>query len=96
MSLEFIDCPKCSKRVRSDAVTCHRCGNRINVTEGAEAATGGYSEDDDFEYDEYLKEEFGTNVKPRSIKPIYFVVAWLLILAFLLPYILYLVQILQQ
>ena len=67
--LEFIDCPRCGKRVASSAKTCHHCERMRNKTvsvvddrdaEAHHAANfGGYdASQDDFDYDEFLSEEF--------------------------------------
>jgi len=67
--LEFIDCPRCGKRVAKTAKTCHHCERvqRKNVStidendaESHQAANfGGYdASQDDFDYDEFLSDEF--------------------------------------
>lgn len=67
--LEFIDCPRCGKRVAKTAKTCHHC-ERLRLTikpavddhddESHHAANyGGYdASQDDFDYDEFLSDEF--------------------------------------
>ncbi len=67
--LEFIDCPRCGKRVASSAKTCHHCERlqrksvgTIEESDGEAhhaANYGGYDDlQDDFDYDEFLAEEF--------------------------------------
>ncbi len=67
--LEFIDCPRCGKRVAKSAKTCHHC-ERLRRTnqpdvddhdaESHQAANfGGYdASQDDFDYNEFMSEEF--------------------------------------
>lgn len=106
--LEFMDCPNCSKRIRVDAVRCHKCGLSINdddrphtsskrrpanrepstnsEAEGAPeqaAVYGGYdAKEDDFDYDEFLEEEFG---KPKKKRNFWYYVAWVVLASLLLP-----------
>lgn len=96
-NLEFRTCPFCGKSVRSDAVRCHRCQcsfgqagveESIGSEHGA-APYGGYdSDEDDFDYDEFVESEFGVAPKKRDWKR---PVAWLVIFSLLLPVIMALV-----
>ena len=51
---------------------------------------GGYDDDDDFDYEEYLADEFPHQAvrKPR-VKGWVWITAWVLILATLMPYLYY-------
>lgn len=102
--LEFMDCPRCKKRIRSDAPKCHRCGALISAearsavkgTELVESsefddgspehAEGGWEPDaDEFDYDEFVANEFGGKAKRRPIQKLWYWVAWLLIFLFAIP-----------
>ncbi len=87
--IEFIDCPRCKKRIREDAKRCHRCGATLanpdeeHVEGEAHFASGGYdAESDDFDYDEYVEQEF--KHKPR-LNRLWLGTLWLLIAVLVLP-----------
>lgn len=84
--LQFIDCPSCKKRIRQVATRCHHCGFQLTETDDAmspELAEGGYDESqDDFDYDEYLEEEF-QNKPPLSKMWVF--VAWIVLFALVFP-----------
>ena len=58
--LEFMDCGHCGKRV---AVTARRCGHCGQAPHGdpndseEHHAEGGYTAEEDFDYDEHMEEE---------------------------------------
>lgn len=115
--LEFMDCQNCGKRIRVDAVRCHKCGNIVSETsrpkssansgavtrekplysehEGSpdQAATfGGYdAKEDDFNYEEFLEEEFG---KPKKKRNFWYYVAWVVIASLMLPIVLQVLKLL--
>ncbi len=101
-SLTFIDCPACRKRIRSNAPECHHCHWRRRLpssdVRAAEDASddgmvpeAGYnSETDDFDYDEFIANELPQSGSKPKTKRWIWVTAWLLILATLLPYLVYL------
>lgn len=106
--LEFMDCPNCRKRIRVDAVRCHKCGliitsearpkgsakgrsqNRrdqsdsdIEGSPDQAAVYGGYdAKEDDFDYEEFLEEEFG---KPKKKRKFWYYVAWVVLASLTLP-----------
>lgn len=101
--MQFMDCPHCGKRVRTDAVRCHRCGQvpalAVNRARDADGITepeedqaeshhavrwGGYRVDeDDFDHDAFLEEEFGESPRKRP-KPWWWYVAWVVLGVFAL------------
>ncbi len=115
-SLQFMDCPGCGKRVRTNANTCHHC-HRPLAWANSEKATarpgptgepddelgdqaqahyalsgGGYdTENDDFDYDSYVAEEFPDPAAGPQlrVKPWIWITAWVLIIATLLPFFYY-------
>ena len=74
-------CPVCGEDVPKGALACPDCGadHRSGWRENADSA---HLPDDDFDYDKFVKKEFGRSIKPVGIKPVWWVTAVLLILAF--------------
>lgn len=115
--LEFMDCLKCGKRIRVDAVRCHKCGTIVSdssrpkksansgvtnrgkplypESEGSSdhaAVYGGYdAKEDDFDYEEFLEEEFG---KPKKKRNFWYYVAWVVIASLMLPIVLQVLKLL--
>ncbi|MCU0706808.1 MAG: zinc ribbon domain-containing protein [Pirellula sp.] len=96
--MQFMDCPHCGKRVRTDASRCHRCGQvpalAFNRARDADGVTeldedqseshhavrwGGYRiEEDDFDHDSFIEDEFGESPRKQS-KPWWWYVAWVVL-----------------
>ena len=84
-------CPNCGAEVPSDARCCPECGadEQTGWSDRAQAQRLGIP-DDEFDYDEYVREEFGDEqekrspLHPRGIRPIWWGVAMVLLAAFLL------------
>lgn len=60
---DYFLCPYCGAEVRKGRAACGECGS-CEETGWSEAASegyadGGYEEDDDFDYDEFVEREFG-------------------------------------
>lgn len=95
---EFINCRFCGKIVNAQSCRCHKCGGIVNpiapdseesVTEAH--AEGGYdTEEDDFDYEEFVQSEFGSGTSPK--RSVWYYVAWLMIAILLLPLLLSLIQ----
>jgi hypothetical protein len=78
--LEFIDCPHCKKRVASTARICRHCGNSPKgdhsideSDDGLEShhasSFGGYDDlEDDFDYDEFISQEFPDSDRKAKIR----------------------------
>ncbi|HZV37023.1 MAG TPA: zinc-ribbon domain-containing protein [Verrucomicrobiae bacterium] len=74
-------CPNCGADVPPQAKACPECGS-CEETGWSEAAETGDLDlpDDEFNYDEFVKKEFGgPSPKPRGISWFWWVVALLLI-----------------
>ncbi len=72
-------CPSCGADVPPKARACPECGadEETGWSERAEAQRLGLP-DDEFDYDEFVKDEFGgkkSNVRPKGISPLWWVVA---------------------
>ena len=81
-------CPNCGADVPRNARACPECGadERSGWSEDAYAERLGLP-DDNFSYDEFVKEEFGAakKVRPRGISWIWWLVAIGLLLAMIWP-----------
>jgi hypothetical protein len=80
--------PVCNEEVPPSALACPECGADHNSgwREDAGFYDGVDLPDDDFKYDDFVKREFGSQVKPSGIKMIWWVAGVLLIIALLLAY----------
>lgn len=79
-------CPVCGEDVPRDALACPECGADHNSgwREDADSidVSGG-----DFDYDEFTEREFGTSPKPHGVKPIWWITAIALLVAFVAFYV---------
>ncbi len=85
-------CPNCGAMVPERARACPECGadEQTGWSEAAEAQRLGLP-DDQFDYDEFVKEEFGegrpaNQVRPRGISWLWWAVALGLAALFLWPF----------
>ena len=81
-------CPQCGAMVPSDARACPECGSdeETGWSDRATAQRLGVA-DDEFDYDEFVKSEFGEPEKsprPRGLSPLWWIVAIVLALMVLL------------
>ena len=76
-------CPVCGEDVPRRALACPECGADHNSgwREDALAGDGIDAGDEGFNYDEFVREEFGSSPKPRGVRPIWWVTAIVLVLA---------------
>ena len=83
-------CPVCGEDVPPRALACPECGADHNSgwREGAESYDGVDLPDQDFDYDEFVRQEFGSGVKPAGIKPIWWITAIVLVVVSLAIYLL--------
>ena len=81
-------CPNCGAEVPRRALACPQCG-ADEQTGWNDRATGQRLDlpDDEFNYDEFVKEEFGAakKVRPRGISWMWWLVAIGLLLAMIWP-----------
>ena len=77
-------CPNCGAEVPTQAKACPECGSDEQTGWSDEACTGGLDlPDDNFDYDDFVKQEFGPRRPvPRGIHWFWWVVAILILLAF--------------
>ena len=74
-------CPVCGEDVPRGALACPECGadHRSGWREDADSAD---LPDNGFDYGKFVKNEFGTSSRPSGMKPVWWVTAVILLLAF--------------
>jgi len=79
-------CPNCGASVPRNAKACPECGSDEQTGWSDVAETDGLDlPDENFDYDDYVKKEFGSKSPvPRGIKWYWWVIAVILVVAFLL------------
>ena len=77
-------CPNCGADVPRKAKCCPGCGSDETTgwSDSAHAENLGVP-DDNFDYEEFMKDEFGGRTKPRDIYWVWWLTALLLVLLFL-------------
>ena len=84
-------CPECGAEVPRNARACPVCGadEQTGWSERAQSQRLGLP-DDEFDYDEFVKEEFGggarRQIRPRGISWLWWIVAVLLLAAFVFSF----------
>jgi len=75
-------CPVCGEDVPRRALACPNCGADHNSgwRDDADSADGLDLPDNDFDYNEFVRREFGQQIKPAGIKPIWWITAIVLVL----------------
>lgn len=56
--ITYFDCPHCGGRVKSTATACPHCGSDDQTGWSDRDGDASESYEDDFDYDEYIAEEF--------------------------------------
>ena len=75
-------CPVCGEDVPPNALACPECG-ADHQTGWKESIYDGLDlPDDDFDYDEFVQQEFGSSIKPTAIKLRWWITAIILIILF--------------
>ena len=83
-------CPVCGEEVPRNALACPECGADHNSgwREDAEIYDGVDLGEENFDYDEFVKNEFGSSsAKPAGLKTVWWVAGIILILAFVAMYV---------
>jgi hypothetical protein len=78
-------CPVCGEDVPRDTLACPQCGADQNSgwREDADTYDGVDLPEHDFNYDDFVKQEFGSQAKPTGLKTIWWIVGIALIVAIL-------------
>ncbi len=81
-------CPVCGKDVPRGALACSECGADHNSGWRKDAAAYDAVDlpDQDFNYDEFIRAEFGSVPKPAGIKTFWWIAAIVLIIVFIVIY----------
>ena len=81
-------CPVCDEPVPAGALACPECGADHNSgwRVDADVYDGVELPADDFNYDDFVKREFGARVKPVGVKMVWWIAGILLIVALLMMY----------
>ena len=75
-------CPVCGEDVPSGALACPECGADHNSGWRKDVEYDALDlPDEDFDYDEFVRREFGSSFKPAGMKTIWWITAILIILA---------------
>jgi uncharacterized membrane protein YvbJ len=76
---ETTNCPHCGAEIRADAHFCRHCGSSDSDGWRGDTESEGL---DEFDYDEYLAENFPESTRVRESASIWRVVALVLLVAF--------------
>lgn len=76
-------CPVCGEEVPRNALACRECGADHNSGWRLEADTCDAlgDSDDDFDYDEFVQNEFGRSIKPQGISTMWWITAVIVLFA---------------
>ena len=77
-------CAICGEDVPRSALACPECGADHNSRwrEEAEIYEGVDVGDEEFDYEEFVQNEFGSGAKPRGVRMIWWITAIALLIAF--------------
>src|SRR2546430_1748478 len=78
-------CPVCGEEVPPNAKACPECGACDKSGWSDDTAADGLDlpdEEDRFDYDKFLEEEFGKGARPRGVPRIWWVIALIVLFAF--------------
>jgi hypothetical protein len=78
------DCPVCGEEVPAGAKSCPECGACEKSGWNPHGSDGLDLADDDFDYDEFVSNEFGNGSQKSKTKWIWVIAAALLLVAFAL------------
>jgi hypothetical protein len=83
-------CPVCSEEVPPGALACPECGADHNSgwREDAETSEALDLPDEDFDYDQFVREEFGSSLGPPGLNTMWWLTAILIIIGSVVLFIL--------
>jgi hypothetical protein len=76
-------CPVCGEDVPPQALACTECGADHNSGWREDYSDGVEFPDEDFDYSEFEREEFGTRNRPQHVHPLWWITAIVLLIALL-------------
>lgn len=86
----YFPCPQCGAPVRRGALACPKCGSDNETGWSVDAdkwnadIPAGYGDDEDFDYNEFVAEEFPQHANRSSAKRVWSVLVVLAVLAVVL------------
>ena len=86
MSVDHYICPSCGAEVPVGSTGCAKCNppRKKKSWEQDEHLDGIGLPDDEFDYEEFKKKEFGGEFKPKGLDPIWWITGILVLIAFAL------------
>ena len=81
-------CPVCGKDVPCQSLACPECGADHNSgwREDAETYDAADLPEEDFDYNQFVREEFGAGPKPTTLKTVWWVTAFLVLVVLVALY----------
>lgn len=81
-------CPVCGEDVPRGSLACPECGadHKSGWREDADVYDSLDLGDEKFDYDAFVRDEFGSSPKPTGIKPVWWITAIVLVVAMTLLY----------
>jgi len=81
-------CPVCNEDVPPRALACPECGADHNSgwRDDANSYDGLGAEEDEFDYEKFVRDEFGSSPKPTRISTMWWITAILILLALTVLY----------
>jgi len=73
-----VPCPHCGGKIRADANFCRHCGSSESDGWGGD----DYDTDDDFDYEQFVQDNFSSSRVSHSLSPVWRGVAVILLLLF--------------
>ncbi len=82
------NCPVCGEDVPPRALACPECGADHNSgwRDDANSYDGLGAEEDEFDYEKFVRDEFGSSPKPTRISTMWWITAILILLALTVLY----------
>jgi predicted amidophosphoribosyltransferase len=87
MNQSTAPCPHCGAEIQLNAKFCRHCGS--SESDGWRDEFDDY-EDDEFDYDEYVAEEFSTSAANQQTRPMWRFVSVVLLILFVFGYLFFL------
>ena len=78
LNLNLMTCPHCGEEIRQDASFCRHCGSSDSDGWGEES----YDADDDFDYEQFVDDNFGDSKVSTTLPPVWRFVVAVLVIAF--------------
>lgn len=67
MNQQYDVCPHCSGEIKVDATSCRHCGSS-DADGWSEPTDGGWDDSDEFDYDDYVRQNHADEDSPAGIQ----------------------------